>query len=191
MTLWNETKSVPVSKEQVWLAYKKVRSNQGSAGIDQVSMEEFDANRSGHLHKLWNRMASGSYFPPPVKEVEIPKKDGKFRKLGIPTISDRVAQTVLKEYLEPRFEKVFSTHSFGYRPGKNAHQALKAVQENCRMVDWVIDLDIKGFLDNIEHGKLMLAVKKHVREKGGCKCLFRREPGNWLSKKEKVRHREE
>jgi len=165
MTLWNETKSVPVSKEQVWLAYKKVRSNHGSAGIDRVSMDEFDANRSGHLYKLWNRMASGSYFPPPVKEVEIPKKDGKFRKLGIPTISDRVAQTVVKEYLEPRFEKIFSPHSYGYRPGKNAHQALKAVQENCRMMDWVIDLDIKGFFDNIEHGKLMLAVKKHVSEK--------------------------
>src|SRR5690606_41363472 len=94
MTLWNETKSVPVSKDQVWLAYKKVRSKAGSAGIDQISMEEYNANRSGHLYKLWNRMASGSYFPPPLKEVEIPKKDGKVRKLGVPTISDRVAQMV-------------------------------------------------------------------------------------------------
>lgn len=104
MNLWNETKSIPVSKEQVWLAYKKVKANQGSAGVDQISMEEFDAQRSKHLYKLWNRLASGSYFPPPVKEVEIPKKDGKVRKLGIPTIADRVAQMVVKEYLEARFE---------------------------------------------------------------------------------------
>jgi len=165
MTLWNETKSVPVSKEQVWDAYKKVRSNAGSAGVDGVSMEAYDANRSAHLYKLWNRMASGSYFPPPVKEVEVPKKDGKIRKLGIPTISDRVAQMVVKDYLEPRFEKIFSPHSYGYRPGKNAHQALSAVRENVRMLDWVIDLDIKGFFDNIDHGKLMLAVKRHVPEK--------------------------
>ena len=165
MTLWNETRSVPVSKEQIWLAYKKVRSNQGSAGVDQIGMEEYDAERSKHLYKLWNRMASGSYFPPPVKEVEIPKKDGKVRKLGIPTISDRVAQMVIKEYLEPRFEQIFSPHSYGYRPGKNAHQALSAVRENVRMLDWAIDLDIKGFFDNIDHEKLMLALKKHVNEK--------------------------
>jgi RNA-directed DNA polymerase len=165
MTLWNETRSVPVSKEQIWLAYKKVRSNQGSAGVDQIGMEEYDAERSKHLYKLWNRMASGSYFPPPVKEVEIPKKDGKVRKLGIPTISDRVAQMVIKEYLEPRFEQIFSPHSYGYRPGKNAHQALSAVRANVRMLDWAIDLDIKGFFDNIDHEKLMLALKKHVNEK--------------------------
>lgn len=125
MTLWNETKSVPVSKDQVWLAYKKVRSKAGSAGIDQISMEEYNANRSGHLYKLWNRMASGSYFPPPLKEVEIPKKDG----------------------------------------GKNAHQALAEVRKNVRISDWVIDLDIKGFFDNIDHAKLMLALKKHVSER--------------------------
>jgi RNA-directed DNA polymerase len=165
MTLWNETKSVPVSKQQVWLAYKKVRSNAGSAGIDQISMDEYDSKRSEHLYKLWNRMASGSYFPAPVKEVEIPKKDGKMRKLGIPTISDRVAQMVVKDYLEPRFEKLFSPHSYGYRPGKNAHQALSAVRENVRMLDWVIDLDIKGFFDTIDHVKLMLALEKHVSEK--------------------------
>src|ERR1035437_7920755 len=94
MNLWNETKSVPISKQQIWLAYKKVKANQGSAGVDDISMEEFDAQRSKHLYKLWNRLASGSYFPPAVKEVEIPKKDGKVRKLGIPTIADRVAQTV-------------------------------------------------------------------------------------------------
>lgn len=102
----------------VWAAYKKVRANKGSAGVDAVSMEEFDANRSSHLYKLWNRMASGSYFPPPVKEVEIPKKDGKVRQLGIPTISDRIGQMIIKDYLEPRFEKIFSPNSFCYRPKK-------------------------------------------------------------------------
>ena len=165
MNLWNETKSVPISKEQIWLAYKKVKSNQGGAGVDQISMEEFDANRSKHLYKLWNRLASGSYFPPPVKEVEIPKKDGKVRKLGIPTIGDRVAQMVVKDYLEARFEKIFSPNSYGYRPDKSAHQALEKVRQNCRRTDWVIDLDIKGFFDNIDHDRLMLAVQKHVPEK--------------------------
>ena len=165
MNLWNETKSVPISKEQIWLAYKKVKANQGSAGVDQISMEEFDAQRSKHLYKLWNRLASGSYFPPPVKEVEIPKKDGKVRKLGIPTIADRVAQMVVKEYLEARFEKIFSPNSYGYRPEKSAHQALEKVRQNCRKTDWVIDLDIKGFFDNIDHERLMLAVQKHVPEK--------------------------
>ena len=165
MNLWNETKSVPISKQQIWLAYKKVKANQGSAGVDQISMEEFDVNRSKHLYKLWNRLASGSYFPPPVKEVEIPKKDGKVRKLGIPTIADRVAQMVVKEYLEARFEKIFSPNSYGYRPDRNAHQALEKVRQNCRKTDWVIDLDIKGFFDNIDHERLMLAVQKHVPEK--------------------------
>lgn len=165
MNLWNETKSVPISRQMIWEAYKKVRSNQGSAGVDQISMEEYDAQRSKHLYKLWNRMSSGSYYPPPVKEVEILKKDGKVRKLGIPTISDRVGQMVIKDYLEARFEKIFSPHSYGYRPGKNAHQALEAVRINCRRTDWVIDLDIKGFFDNISHEKLLLALKKHVSEK--------------------------
>jgi len=165
MNLWNETKSIPVSKEQVWLAYKIVKANQGSAGVDHISMEEFDAQRSKHLYKLWNRLASGSYFPPPVKEVEIPKKDGKVRKLGIPTIGDRVAQMVVKEYLEERFEKIFSPYSYGYRPDKSAHQALEKVRQNCRKTDWIIDLDIKGFFDNIDHDRLMLAVQKHVPEK--------------------------
>jgi len=149
----------------VWEAYKKVRANKGSAGVDNVSMEEFDANRSKHLYKLWNRMASGSYFPPPVKEVEILKKDGKPRKLGIPTISDRVGQMVVKDYIEPRLETIFSPNSYGYRPKKNAHQALESVRYNCWKTDWVIDMDIKGFFDNIDHNKLMLAVEKHVPEK--------------------------
>jgi group II intron reverse transcriptase/maturase len=165
MNLWNETKSVPISREMIWSAYKKVRSNQGGSGVDEIDMAAYDANRSKYLYKLWNRMASGSYFPPPVKEVEISKKDGTIRKLGIPTISDRVGQMVVKEYLEPRFEKLFSPHSYGYRPDKSAHQALESVRLNCRKADWVIDLDIKGFFDNIEHGKLLKAIEKHVSEK--------------------------
>ena len=176
MTLWNETKSVPISKDQIWSAYKKVKANKGSSGIDKISMEEFDNKRSKHLYKLWNRMASGSYYPVPVREVEISKKDGKVRKLGIPTISDRVAQMAIKDYLEPRFEKIFSPNSFGYRPGKNAHQALAKVRENCWKYDWVIDLDIKGFFDNIDHEKLMRAVEKHVPEKWVCMYIKR-----WLT----------
>ncbi len=149
----------------VWEAYKKVRANKGSAGVDNISIEEYDANRSKYLYKLWNRMASGSYFPPAVKEVEIPKKDGKVRKLGIPTIEDRVGQMVVKDYIEPRLEAIFSPNSYGYRPNKNAHQALESVRHNCWKTDWVIDMDIKGFFDNIDHNKLMLAVEKHVPEK--------------------------
>ncbi|MDW5291035.1 group II intron reverse transcriptase/maturase [Formosa sp. PL04] len=164
MNLWNETKSIPISRQMVWEAYQKVRSNKGSAGIDGVSMQEFDMNRSKHLYKLWNRMASGSYFPPPVKEVEIPKKDGSIRKLGIPTISDRVGQMVVKMFIEPRLEALFSSNSYGYRPKRSAHQALSKVRENCWKQNWVIDLDIKGFFDNIDHSKLMLAVEKHVSE---------------------------
>ena len=176
MNLWNETKSVPISRQMIWQAYKKVRANKGSAGVDTVSMDEFDADRSKHLYKLWNRMASGSYFPPPVKEVEISKKDGKIRKLGIPTIADRVAQMAVKDYLEPRFEEIFSTHSYGYRPNKNAHQALAVVRENCWKYDWVIDLDIKGFFDNISHEKLMKAIHRHVPEKWACMYIQR-----WLN----------
>ncbi len=176
MNLWNETKSVPISRSMLWEAYKKVKSNQGGAGVDQISMDEFDVQRSKYLYKLWNRMASGCYFPPPVKEVEIPKKDGKVRKLGIPTISDRVGQMAIKDYLEARFEKIFSPNSFGYRPDRNAHQALEKVRQNCRKTDWVIDLDIKGFFDNIDHDRLMLAVQKHVPEKWCLKYIQR-----WLT----------
>ncbi|SEJ82877.1 group II intron reverse transcriptase/maturase [Cyclobacterium xiamenense] len=165
MNLWNETRTVPISREMVWNAYLKVKANGKSAGVDEVSMDSFNADRTKHLYKLWNRMASGSYFPPAVRESEIPKKDGKVRKLGIPTISDRVGQMVVKDYLEPRLEKLFSDSSYGYRPHRNAHQALESVRSNCHRLDWVIDLDIKGFFDNIDHGKLMQALEKHVPEK--------------------------
>jgi group II intron reverse transcriptase/maturase len=160
-----ETKSIPVTREMVKVAFEKVKANGGGAGIDEQSIKDFQVKLEDNLYKLWNRLASGSYFPPAVKEVEIPKKDGKLRKLGIPTVADRVAQTVVKEYIEPRFEALFSDSSYGYRPGRNCHQALTQVRDNCWKIDWVIDLDIKGFFDNIDHGLLMLAVDKHVEEK--------------------------
>lgn len=113
-----ESKTVPISKEMVRAAYRKVKSNQGSAGVDRESLEEFQQDLSGNLYKIWNRLASGSYHPQPVKEVEIPKANGGKRKLGIPTVSDRIAQQVIKSYLEPRLEAVFHKDSYGYRPLK-------------------------------------------------------------------------
>lgn len=160
-----ETKSQPITKQMVWEAYKRVKSNRGSAGIDRVSLEEYEADLEDNLYKLWNRLASGSYFPPPVKEVEIPKGDGKVRKLGIPTVSDRVAQMVVKSYLEPKLEPVFHDWSYGYRPGRSAHQAVEAARRNCWYKDWVIDLDIRGFFDELDHSLLHKALERHNEEK--------------------------
>jgi len=165
MTLWNETKSVPITKEMVWQAYLEVKRKGKSAGVDHLSMSEYDAQRGKHLYKLWNRLASGSYFPPPVLHVEIPKKDGSFRQLGIPTISDRVAQTVIKNQIETKIESIFHPNSYGYRPNRNAHQALQKVRENCWQYEWVIDLDIQNFFDQIDHDKLLKALNKHFCEK--------------------------
>ena len=130
-----ESKTVPITKDMVRKAYKKVKVNQGSAGVDKESLEMFQLNLSDNLYKLWNRMASGSYFPKPVKEVEIPKANGGKRKLGIPTVSDRIAQQVIKSYLEPRLEQVFHKNSYGYRPLKSAHEAVVQVQENVGVMD--------------------------------------------------------
>lgn len=149
----------------VWNAYKKVRANRGSAGIDGESLNNFEACLENNLYKVWNRLSSGTYFPPPVKEVEIAKTDGKIRKLGIPTVSDRVAQMVIKDYLEPRMESIFHESSFGYRPSRSAHDALQKARRNCWLFNWVIDIDIKGFFDNIDHSKMLLAIEKHVEEK--------------------------
>jgi len=143
------TKSLPVSKRMVWESYLKVVSKNGGAGIDRESIEVFDANMAGNLYKLWNRMTSGSYFPPPVRTVFIPKKRGGLRPLGIPTVSDRIAQGVVKDYLEPSMEAIFHNSSFGYRPGRSAHDALVQCQRNCIQKAWVLDVDIKGFFDNI------------------------------------------
>ena len=161
-----ETKSkpIPITKEMVREAYRKVRSNKGSAGLDEQDFSKFNENLSKNLYKLWNRMASGCYFPMPVKEVIIPKADGGQRKLGIPTISDRIAQEVVKAYLEPRLEKEFLPNSYGYRPHKSAHQALENVRDNVRNFPWVIDMDIKSFFDEVSHELLMKAIEKHVHE---------------------------
>jgi len=161
----SETKQIPVTKHMVWNAYKKVRANKGSAGIDGESHKDFEERLVDNLYKVWNRLSSGTYFPPPVKEVEIPKADGKTRKLGIPTVGDRVAQMVIKDYLEPRMEAIFHESSYGYRPNRSAHDALQKARRNCWLYNWVIDIDIKGFFDNIDHAKMLLAIDKHVDEK--------------------------
>jgi RNA-directed DNA polymerase len=158
------SKPVPVTKEMVKKAYRKVKSNQGSAGVDKESLEEFQADLLNNLYVLWNRMSSGSYFPKPVRSVSIPKANGKKRVLGIPTVSDRIAQQVVKDYLEPRLEEQFQEQSYGYRPLKSAHQAVTAVQENVRQYAWVIDMDIKSFFDEVDHELLMKAVERHVPE---------------------------
>jgi RNA-directed DNA polymerase len=159
------TKSLPVSKRMVYESYLNVCARKGGVGIDGESIDSFNINLSKNLYKIWNRMASGSYFPPPVRTVFIPKKQGGTRPLGIPTVGDRIAQGVVKAYLEPSMEKVFHYSSFGYRPGKSAHDALQQCQNNCMKHGWVIDVDIKGFFDNIDHQKLMDMVKLHTNER--------------------------
>jgi len=145
-------------------AYKRVKANGGAAGIDNESIKDFEADLKDNLYKIWNRMSSGSYFPPAVKTVEIPKADGKKRKLGIPTVGDRIAQMVAKMYLEPSVEPHFHPDSYGYRPKKSAIQALEVARKRCWKYSWVIDLDIKGFFDNIDHELMMKVVKKHTQE---------------------------
>jgi group II intron reverse transcriptase/maturase len=164
--IFNEqTKSIPITKMMVWEAYKKVRSNKGSAGVDQQTLDDLNKVRSKELYKIWNRLTSGSYFPPEVKRVEILKQGGKIRPLGVPTVRDRIAQQVIKSYLEPRLEAEFLENSYGYRPNKSAHAAVKKVQENVRKYSWVIDLDIKEFFENVNHELLFKALNLHVSEK--------------------------
>lgn len=158
-------KQHPITKKMVLDAYKKVKSNKGSAGVDGQSLRDFSENLSGNLYKIWNRMTSGSYFPPVVKEVRIPKKTGGSRRLGIPTVSDRIAQQVIKSYLEPKVETSFHEDSYGYRPKKSAHQALDKAVARCGYYGWVVDLDIRGFFDNIDHSLLMKALKRYTQEK--------------------------
>lgn len=159
-----KTRSIPVTELMVWNAYKKVKANRWSAGIDKVSLEDFETDKLKQLYKIWNRLSSGSYFPPSVRAVDIPKKDGSKRKLGIPTVGDRVAQQVIKSYLEPRLEACFHASSYGYRPLKSAHQAVAAVRENVRHYAWVVDIDISKFFDKMSHELLMKALDIHVDE---------------------------
>ena len=161
----SKTKPFSISKRVVWEAYKRVKANKGSAGVDDVSIEEFDKDLKNNLYKLWNRMSSGSYFPPPVKLVEIGKRDGGVRPLGIPTVGDRVAQMAVKIMLEPSIEPYFHPDSYGYRPGKSALDAVGKARERCWRYNWVLDVDIKGFFDNLRHDLLMRALQRHTDNK--------------------------
>lgn len=151
-----------ITKKQVYEAYKAVKSNAGAAGVDGQTIEQFDADLKGNLYKIWNRMSSGSYFPPPVRAVSIPKKSGGQRILGVPTVADRVAQMVVKQLIEPDLEPIFLADSYGYRPRKSAHDAIGVTRERCWKYDWVLEFDIKGLFDNIDHALLLRAVRKHV-----------------------------
>jgi len=159
------TRQYQIAKETVKEAWGEVKENKGAAGIDGQTVEDFEADLENNLYKIWNRMTSGSYFPPAVKEVEIPKNSGGNRKLGIPTVADRVAQGVAKKYLEPEMELQFHEDSYGYRPNKSQHQALERTRERCRRNDWVIEIDIKGYFDNISHEILMGLLQEHTKEK--------------------------
>jgi RNA-directed DNA polymerase len=166
---WEEplSKAKPfcISKRVVFEAYKRVRANQGAAGVDEESIADFEKNLKNNLYKIWNRMSSGSYFPPAVRLVEIAKKGGGQRKLGVPTVSDRIAQMVAKMYFEPEVDHYFHPDSYGYRPGKSAVEAVGVARKRCWRYDWVLDLDIKAFFDEIDHELLMRAVGKHTDSK--------------------------
>jgi RNA-directed DNA polymerase len=164
----SKAKPFSISKSVVFEAYKRVKANKGAAGVDEESIEEFGRDLKRNLYKIWNRMSSGSYFPPPVRAVDIGKKDGGQRRLGVPTVSDRIAQTVAKMYFEPAVEPDFHPDSYGYRPGKSAIEAVGVARERCWSYAWVLDLDIKGYFDNIDHELMMLAVRKHT----DCKWLL-------------------
>ena len=159
------TKPLPVSKRMVWESYQKVVAKNGGAGIDGESIGMFNKDMANNLYKLWNRMSSGSYFAPPVRTVLIPKKQGGSRPLGIPTVGDRIAQGVVKDYLEPEMENIFHHSSFGYRPGRSAHDALAQCRKNCFEYAWVVDVDIKGFFDNISHEIMLRLLSQHTQEK--------------------------
>ncbi|WP_374163527.1 reverse transcriptase domain-containing protein [Arcticibacter sp. MXS-1] len=153
-----------ISRKSVQEAYLKIKANKGAAGVDQMSMEAFEKERQKHLYKLWNQMSSGSYMPPSIKLVEIPKKDGGKRPLGIPTITDRIGQAVVAEKLGKVVDNLFHDDSYGYRARKSALQAVAKARERCWEYHWLLDVDIKGFFDNIPHDLLMLAVEKHAEE---------------------------
>src|SRR3990167_5021571 len=168
-------KTVPIEYSQVVNAYRKVRKGGKAAGIDNESWEEFDRKVEGYVYVVWNRLSSGSYHPQAVREVEIPKKDGKMRKLGIPTLRDRIAQQVVKDYMEKRIDRLFHENSYGYRPLKSAHQAIEQVRRNCYRQDWVIDMDISKFFEEIDHA-LMIKAVEHVMEEKWVKMYVER----WL-----------
>ena len=155
-------KPFSIDKRLVYEAYKAVKSNRGAAGVDEQTIEQFDADLSGNLYRIWNRMSSGSYFPPPVRAVSIPKKSGGERILGVPTVADRVAQMVVKLVIESILDPIFLADSYGYRPNKSALDAVGVTRERCWKYDWVLEFDIKGLFDNIDHELLLRAVRKHI-----------------------------
>ena len=157
------TKPYQISKHLVWEAYQRVKANKGAAGVDGESLQAFEAKLKDNLYKIWNRLSSGSYFPPPVKGVSIPKKSGGVRMLGIPTVADRIAQSVVKMVLEPILEPVFHEDSYGYRPGRSAHDAIAVVRKRNWEYNWVVEFDIKGLFDNIDHELLLRALRKHCQ----------------------------
>ena len=158
----DKAKPFCIAKREVWEAYKRIKANHGAAGVDGQSIAEFEEDLSNNLYRLWNRLSSGSYFPPPVLRVDIPKGDGRTRPLGIPTVTDRIAQMVVRRHLEPILEPVFHNDSYGYRPGRSAHHALSVTRQRCWKYDWVLDLDVKGFFDAIDWNLLMRAVRRHT-----------------------------
>jgi len=159
-----ENKPFSISKQLIYTAWKEVRKNKGSAGIDGVSIKDYEQELSKHLYKLWNRMSSGTYFPQPVKLVEIPKKSGGKRPLGIPTVNDRIAQSVVVHYINERLDKEYHEDSYAYRSGRNAIAAIATARNRCWKYDWILDMDISKFFDTIDHDLLMLAVKRHIKE---------------------------
>lgn len=163
-----KAKPFKISKHVVWDAYMQVKANKGAAGVDDESISDFEEHLKDNLYKIWNRMSSGSYFPPPVKVVEIPKKNGGTRILGVPTVSDRIAQMVAKMYFEPKVEPYFHPDSYGYRPSKSAIDAVAVTRQRCWRYNWLLEFDIKGLFDNIDHDLLMRAVKTHT----DCKWLL-------------------
>jgi group II intron reverse transcriptase/maturase len=158
----DKAKPFSIPKREVWEAWKRVEANQGAAGVDGQSIAAFADDLSNNLYKLWNRLSSGSYFPPPVRRVDIPKANGGTRPLGIPTVADRVAQEVARRYLEPLLEPVFHVDSYGYRPGKSAIDAVGKARERCWRSAWVLDLDIKGFFDAIDWDLMLKALRAHT-----------------------------
>lgn len=158
-----DAKSFEISKQLVMEAYKRVKANRGTSGIDDITIADFESNLKGNLYKIWNRMCSGSYLPPAVKLVEIPKSNGGKRPLGIPTVGDRVAQMVVVMTIEPDIEPHFHEDSYAYRPKKSALDAVEKAKDRCYTFHWVLDLDIKGFFDNIDHELLIKALERHVK----------------------------
>ena len=155
-------KPFDIPKVLIWDAYQKVKANRGVAGVDGQSVVEFEQDEKNNLYKLWNRMSSGSYFPPPVRAVEIPKSGGGVRGLGVPTVADRIAQTAVAMTLEPEVEGTFHQDSYGYRPNRSALDAVEVCKQRCWRQPWVIDLDIQGFFDNVPHAPILAAVERHT-----------------------------